>query len=182
VTILPSGLALGATQQLPTNERHLYERGYLLDTLAVHLGGRVAEELTCEDISTGAANDLTEATRLARQMVRDWGMSERLAPMAWGAGSPTFGDAELGGFREYSDETAHIIDTEVERLLVEQQERTRRTLVEHRGALEAVAQALIDQETLSGDAVARLVDQANGALTTPGRSDAATVGAAGRVA
>ena len=67
VTILPSGMALGTTQQLPTNERHLYERGYLLDTLAVRLAGRTAEELTCDDISTGAANDLVEATRIARR-------------------------------------------------------------------------------------------------------------------
>ena len=80
VTILPLGMALGTTQQLPTNERHLYERRYLLDSLAVHLAGRAAEELTCEDISTGAANDLAEATNLALQMVRDWAMTGDLGP------------------------------------------------------------------------------------------------------
>ena len=84
VTILPSGLALGVTQQLPTGERHLYERRYLTDLLAVHLAGRAAEELTCDDISTGAANDLVEATRIAREMVRGWGMSRR--PRARGVG------------------------------------------------------------------------------------------------
>jgi cell division protease FtsH len=159
VTIIPSGLALGATQQLPTNERHLYERGYLLDTLAVHLGGRVAEELTCEDISNGAANDLAEATHIARQMVRDWAMSDRLGPLAWGPASPAFIDPDFGGGREYSDETAHAIDREVERLLSEQHDRTIEILRGHREALEAVARALIEHETLSGDTVARLVTQ-----------------------
>ncbi len=159
VTIIPSGLALGATQQLPTNERHLYERGYLLDTLAVYLGGRVAEELTCEDISNGAANDLAEATHMARQMVRDWAMSDRLGPLAWGPASSAFIDPELGAAREYSDETAHAIDLEVERLLIEQHERTREILRGHREALEAVAQALIEHETLSGDAVAQIVSK-----------------------
>jgi cell division protease FtsH len=159
VTILPSGLALGATQQLPTNERHLYERSYLLDTLAVQLGGRVAEELSCEDISTGAANDLAEATHLARQMVLEWGMSERLGPTAWSSAG-AFLDANGGLGRMYSEETAHLIDSEVERLLTEQQERTRRVLSEHRSALEAVAAALVVEETLSGERVARLVDEA----------------------
>jgi cell division protease FtsH len=159
VTILPSGLSLGATQQLPLNERHLYERGYLLDTLAVHLGGRVAEELTCEDISTGAANDLTEATHLARQMVQLWGMSDRLGPTAWDANGSA-AEADLAGLRPYSDETAHAIDTEVERLLVEQQQRAMQILASHRAALEAVAEALVEHETLTGDVVARLVDDA----------------------
>jgi cell division protease FtsH len=168
VTILPSGLSLGATQQLPLNERHLYERGYLLDTLAVHLGGRVAEELTCEDISTGAANDLTEATHLARQMVRLWGMSDRLGPTAWDANGPEV-EADLAGLRPYSDETAHAIDTEVERLLVEQQLRARQILGSHRAALEAVAEALIEQETLSGAVVGRLVDDAGADAVDVGR-------------
>ena len=88
VTILPSGMSLGVTQQLPRNERHLFDRRYLLDTLAVHLGGRVAEELMCEDISTGAANDLTAATQMARRMVREWGMSDALGPVAFGPPAP----------------------------------------------------------------------------------------------
>jgi cell division protease FtsH len=168
VTILPSGLSLGATQQLPLNERHLYERGYLLDTLAVHLGGRVAEELTCEDISTGAANDLSDATHLARQMVRLWGMSDRLGPTAWDANGQAL-EAELAA-RPYSDETAHAIDTEVERLLVEQRARARQILGSHCAALEAVADALVEHETLSGDVVARLVDEAGADALGLGRA------------
>ena len=159
VTILPSGLALGATQQLPTNERHLFERGYLLDTLAVQLGGRTAEELTCEDISTGAANDLIDATRLAREMVREWGMSDRLGPAAWGATGGVNG-LELGTSAGYSEETARVIDIEVERLLAEQQERARLILGSHREALEAVARALMEQETLSGNTVASIIEHA----------------------
>ena len=131
----------------------------------MQLGGRVAEELTCDDISTGAANDLSEATHMARQMVRDWGMSDRLGPMAWGAADPAFVYSELGASREYSDETAHVIDTEVERLLVEQRDRARQILTDHLDALEAVAQALIEHETLSGEAVARIVDGTGGAAT-----------------
>jgi cell division protease FtsH len=157
VTILPSGLALGATQQLPVNERHLYPRSYLLDTLAVRLGGRVAEELTCGEMSTGAANDLAEATHTARLMVRDWGMSDRLGPMALGAAGPGLDGAEVPLARDYSDQTARIVDAEVERVLVEQHERTTKILAGHIDALEAVAAALVEQETLTGDEVARLV-------------------------
>ena len=157
VTILPSGMALGTTQQLPMNERHLYERGYLLDTLAVRLAGRVAEELTCDDISSGAANDLAEATSIATQMVRDWAMTDELGPVAWSGSQPPGGAAELVGIRPYSEETAHTIDAEIQRLLTEQHERARQILCEHRTALDAVAEGLIEHETLSGDAVSRIV-------------------------
>jgi cell division protease FtsH len=161
VTILPSSMALGATQQMPTNERHLFERRYLLDSIAVQLGGRTAEELTCEDISTGAANDLAEATRLARQMVRDWGMCDRLGPIA--LGSATAGDVlDQTAVRDFSDETAHLVDLEVERLLGEQRDRARLVLGDHLAALKAVAQALIERETLSGDEVARIIEEHRG--------------------
>jgi cell division protease FtsH len=155
VTILPSGMALGTTQQLPATERHLYERRYLLDSLAVRLAGRAAEELTCDDISTGAANDLAEATNLALQMVRDWAMTGDLGPVAW-AGSAA-GVAELAAGPPYSEETAHAIEAEVQRLLTEQQDRARQVLAEHHEALEAVATALMERETLSGEAVHDLV-------------------------
>jgi cell division protease FtsH len=151
-------MALGATQQLPTNERHLFERGYLLDTLAVRMAGRVAEELTCDDISTGAANDLVEATQMASQMVRQWGMADRVAPMAWSQDRPVFLGTDLVQGREYSDATAHLLDTEVERILTEHHERTRRIMSDHLDALEAVAGALIEHETIDGATVAQLVD------------------------
>ncbi len=155
VTILPSGLALGVTQQLPLNERHLYGRSYLLDTIAVQLGGRVAEELTCDDISTGAANDLVEATRTARRMVEEWGMAEQFGPVAW----PLQADPGDPNGHRYSEGTAERIDTEVDHILREQEARTRETLTAHRAALEAVAEALIVHETLDGETVARIVRQ-----------------------
>lgn len=157
VTILPSGMALGTTQQLPTNERHLYERRYLLDSLAVRLAGRAAEELTCADISTGAANDLAEATNLALQMVRDWAMTGDLGPVAWAGSAAAGGVAELTAGPPYSEETAHAIETEVQRLLTEQHDRARVVLVEHQAALEAVGAALMERETLSGEEVHDLV-------------------------
>jgi cell division protease FtsH len=157
VTILPSSMALGATQQLPTNERHLFERRYLLDAIAVQLGGRTAEELTCGDISTGAANDLAEATRLARQMVRDWGMCDRLGPVALGPSTAADG-FELSATRDISDETAHLVDREVERLLGEQHDRARLVLGGHLAALDAVAEALIERETLTGEEVAGIIE------------------------
>jgi cell division protease FtsH len=157
VTILPSGLALGATQQMPTNERHLYERQYLLDTMAVQLGGRTAEELLCDDISTGAANDLTTATQMARRMVTEWGMSDALGPMAWEPQNPYATDGLAVG-RECSERTADLVDSEVERILGEQRERARMLLGDHIDALAEVAEALVEHETLDGAAVARIVD------------------------
>jgi cell division protease FtsH len=157
VTILPTGLALGVTQQLPRVERHLYTRRYLLDMIAVQLSGRAAEELVFDDQSTGAANDLSEATQTARRMVREWGMSDKLGPMAWGAQGPVFLGQDLVHTRDYSDATAHLIDGEVERILTEQEARARATLHQHRGALAAVARQLVEHETLDGDTVAAIV-------------------------
>ena len=137
VTILPSGLALGITQQLPAKERHLYGRTYLLDTLAVQLGGRVAEELTCADISSGVANDLTTATKTARRMVTEWGMSDALGPMAWEPQNPYPTD-KLPTGRECSERTADLVDSEVERILGEQRERARTLLHDHIDALAKV--------------------------------------------
>ena len=115
----------------------------------MHLGGRVAEERTPNDISTGAANDLAEATHLARQMVQPWAMSDRLGPTAWDSDGDAFGETDLAGVRPYSDETAHAIDNEVERLLTGQHDWAREILGDHRTALEAGAEALIEHETLS---------------------------------
>jgi cell division protease FtsH len=157
VTILPTGMALGVTQQLPRAERHLYTRRYLLDRIAVQLSGRAAEALVFGDHSTGAANDLAEATQTARRMVREWGMSDRLGPMAWGADGPVFLGQDLLHTRDYSDATAHLIDDEVERILTEQEARARSALQRHRGALVSVARALVEHETLDGDAVVALV-------------------------
>jgi cell division protease FtsH len=161
VTILPSGMALGVTQQLP-EERHIYKREYIEDSLVVRLGGRLAEELVYNMSSTGANNDLVGCTELARKMVREWGMSDRIGPMAWGSQGAVFLGEDLMHTRDYSDDTARVIDEEVERILREQEERGRRTLRHHRTGLDAVAAALLEHETLDGAEVGRLVDDAAG--------------------
>ncbi|MGZ4800937.1 MAG: ATP-dependent zinc metalloprotease FtsH, partial [Acidimicrobiia bacterium] len=113
VTILPSGMALGVTQQLPVEERHIYKKEYITDSLVVRLGGRIAEALVYGHLSTGAQNDLVGCTELARKMVREWGMSDRIGPMAWGSQGAVFLGEDLVHTRDYSDETARVIDEEV---------------------------------------------------------------------
>ena len=162
VTILPTGMALGVTQQLPMEERHLYPRNYIEDSLAVRMGGRVAEMLVYGDLSTGANNDLVGNTELARKMVREWGMSDRIGPMAWGSQGAVFLGDDLMHSRDYSDETSRVIDEEVEHILRAQEDRATQVLGEHRGGLEGVARALLEKETLDGAEVKQLVDAAAG--------------------
>jgi cell division protease FtsH len=161
VTILPTGMALGVTMQLP-EERHLYRRDYLEDSLTVFMGGRIAEELVYGITSTGDGNDLQRATELARRMVREWGMSTRVGPMAWGSQGAVFLGEDLMHTRDYSDETARVIDEEVERILREQEQRCRETLRQYRPGLDAVAAALLEHETIDGAEVKRLIDAAMG--------------------
>ncbi len=162
VTILPTGMALGMTQQLPEEERYAHDKNYLQDMLSVMLGGRVAEALVFGSQSTGASNDLVRGTEIARRMVREWGMSERIGPMAWGSQGAVFLGEDLVHTRDYSDETARIIDEEVERILRGEEDRTHELLTKHRGGLDAVARALLQHETLDGLEVERLVDGAVG--------------------
>ncbi len=123
VTILPTGMALGVTQQLPIEERHIYPRNYIEDSLCVRMGGRVAELLVYGDLSTGATNDLVGNTELARKMVREWGMSEEIGPMAWGSQGQVFLGEDLMHTRDYSEDTSRVIDDEVERILRTEEER-----------------------------------------------------------
>ncbi len=169
VTILPTGMALGMTQQLPTEERYSHDKFFLNDLLAVLMGGRVAESIVFESQSTGASNDLVRGTEIARRMVREFGMSDRIGPMAWGSQGAVFLGEDLMHTRDYSDETARVIDEEVERMLRQQEERTRKTLAEHRSGLDAVAQALLERETIDGEEVTRLVDGAMGYKAGGGR-------------
>jgi cell division protease FtsH len=162
VTIIPRGMALGVTMQLPVDDKHNYSRPYLMDQIAILLGGRIAEELTTGEITTGAGNDLERATELARRMICEWGMSDRIGPMAWGSEGAVFLGEDLVHTRDYSDETARVIDEEVERILRDEEGRTRATLTEHRPGLVAVAEALLERETVDGEEVADLVDSAMG--------------------
>ncbi len=162
VTILPTGMALGVTQQLPVEERHALSREYVEDTLCVMMGGRCAEQEMLGSLSTGASNDLQRATELARKMVREWGMSERVGPMAWGSEGAVFLGEDLMHTRDYSDVTSRVIDEEVERILRDQESRALRLLKEHRDGLGSVAHALLEKETIDGAEVGRLVDAAYG--------------------
>jgi cell division protease FtsH len=162
ITIIPRGLALGVTMQLPAEDRHIYSRAKLEDDLCVRMGGRVAELLVYGDLSTGAADDLVRNTELARRMVREWGMSKEIGPMAWSSQGQVFLGEDLIHTRDYSDETSKVIDDEVERILREQESRAIDTLTQHRRGLDAVARSLLEFETLDGATVSRLVDEAFG--------------------
>lgn len=160
VTILPAGLALGATQQLPIEERQIRQRPELEDALAVLLGGRAAEELVFGVPSTGAENDLTRATEIAGRMVREWGMSERIGKMSWASRGPVFLGEDLLHTRDYSDATARVIDEEVSAILDVESKHAHQVLSEHRGALEALADALVRNETLEEAEVREVIDLA----------------------
>ncbi|HEY7915986.1 MAG TPA: ATP-dependent zinc metalloprotease FtsH [Acidimicrobiales bacterium] len=162
VTILPTGMALGVTMQLPMEERHIHPRQHIEDSLAVRMGGRAAELLVYGDLSTGASNDLVGNTELARKMVREWGMSDKIGPMAWGSQGQVFLGEDLMHTRDYSEHTSQIIDDEVEIILRAQEERALEVLARHRGGLDAVARALLDEETIDGETVGQLVDTAYG--------------------
>jgi cell division protease FtsH len=173
VTILPTGMALGVTQQLPMEERHIYPREYIEDSLAVRMGGRVAELLIYGGLSTGANNDLVGNTELARKMVREWGMSDRVGPMAWGSQGMVFLGEDLMHSRDYSEDTSRVIDEEVKRILREQEERATQFLSRHKEGLKLVASALLEKETIDGNEVAQLVDTAYG---RPVHGDGAAAG------
>ncbi|MGO9964104.1 MAG: ATP-dependent zinc metalloprotease FtsH [Acidimicrobiales bacterium] len=172
ITILPAGQALGVTEQLPLDERHLYPESYLRDSLAIRLGGRAAEVLVLGEGSTGASSDLEGATQLAVHMVRDWGLSPRLGPIGYGDQGPGYlGGGQLPS-RPFSEGTQQAIDEEVGRLLSEAQERAHSLLSANRDVLDAVVARLIDKETMSGDELRQIADQTKAsrspASSTPG--------------
>ena len=163
VTILPRGMALGVTWSLP-EERHTYSREYFLDMICKAMGGRVAESIVFGSLNSGAANDLEQATSIARRMVREWGMSDTIGPMAWTGQQQVFlGEDLMTSGREYSDDTAKKIDDEVARILREQEDRARTIITKHRRGLDLVAEALLEHETIDGAAVARLIQEGLGA-------------------
>jgi cell division protease FtsH len=165
VTILPRGMALGVTWTLPA-ERHTYSREFFEDVICKAMGGRVAEMMVFGSLNSGAANDLEQATGIARRMVREWGMSDAVGPMAWSGQQQVFlGEDLMTSGREYSDETARKIDEEIGRILLEQEKRARVMLEKHRTGLDLVAQSLLDNETIDGAMVSRLVQQGLGQPT-----------------
>ncbi|MGI9644934.1 MAG: ATP-dependent zinc metalloprotease FtsH [Ilumatobacteraceae bacterium] len=159
VTILPRGMALGVTWSLP-QERHTYSKEYFEDTICKAMGGRVAEITVFGHLNSGAANDLEQATAIARRMVREWGMSDRVGPMAWSGQQQVFlGEDLMSNAREYSDDTAKLLDEEIARILTDQEQRAHDIIGQHRRGLELIAESLLEHETIDGAQVARLIQQ-----------------------
>jgi cell division protease FtsH len=159
VTIIPRGMALGLTQQLPMDEKYTYPREYLLNNLVILFGGRVAEELVLERITTGAGNDIEKATDLARRMVCEWGMSEKLGPMTFGKKEEEiFLGRDFTQKTDYSKSTAVEIDAEVTRIIQESYHRAKELLTTNLRLLKKIAEQLLEKEVLDGleiDAIVR---------------------------
>jgi cell division protease FtsH len=176
VTILPAGQALGVTEQLPVDERHLYSEGYLKDSLTIRLGGRAAELLVFGEGSTGAANDLAGATDLATRMIREFGMSPTLGPVGFATGSPMYLGGEEVRSRPYAEATQRVIDTEVAKLLREAEDRALGVLGEHRDALDKLTALLLERETVDGTDVDEILGR------VPGRRQPVAATASGATA
>jgi len=158
VTIIPRGRALGLTMQLPTNERHTYPKQYLLNNIAILLGGRAAEELVLHDFTTGAGNDIERATELARKMVCEWGMSENMGPLTYGKkDEQIFLGREFATHKDYSEETAKKIDAEVSMIVRDGYERSKTLLSEKIEVLNKLAQELLLKEVLNADEVDEII-------------------------
>jgi cell division protease FtsH len=159
VTIIPRGMALGLTQQLPMDEKHTYPQQYLDNKIAILLGGKVAEELVFGEVTTGAGNDLEEATDLARKMVCEWGMTEKLGPLSYGKKKEQiFLGREIAQHRDYSEATAVAIDSEVKRIVEKNHEKVKSLLSENRDALDRLAETLLERESLDADDINAIVN------------------------
>jgi len=157
VTIIPRGMALGLTQQLPTDEKHNYSREYLQAQIAILLGGRIAEEIAIGSITTGASNDLERATDLARRMVCEWGMSDAMGPLTFGKKEEQiFLGREIAQHQDYSEDTAEKIDQEVNKIVTDNYTRANNMLVEFKQKLLEIAEALLIYETLDAEQIKRI--------------------------
>ena len=158
VTIIPRGRALGVTMQLPEDEKHTYPKSYLYNNLAIFMGGRVAEEICLEQMTTGAGNDIERATEMARQMVCEWGMSEKMGPLTYGSKEQQVFLGMDTKQKHFSEETANSIDQEVRALVMGGYEKAREIITDHRDSLEKMAIALLDRETLTGSEIKEIID------------------------
>jgi len=158
VTIIPRGQALGVTQFLPKEDKLSYYKKKLMDQLCMSLGGRIAEELVFGEMSSGAANDIENATALARAMVCRWGMSEKLGPLAFGKGDgEVFLGRDLAARPDYSEDTARQIDAEVRGIMLGAYERSKKTLVDNMAALKRISDGLMEYETLDAAELETLI-------------------------
>jgi cell division protease FtsH len=145
------------TQQLPMDDRHNYSRDYLYDQIAILLGGRIAEEITNGQLTTGAGNDIERATELSRKMVCEWGMSDVMGPLTFGKKEEQiFLGREIAQHQDYSEETAIRIDQEIKRIVTDNYERARRLLTDQKNTLVRIAEELLTREVLDGDQVKRI--------------------------
>jgi cell division protease FtsH len=158
VTIIPRGRALGLTQQLPADDKYNYSRDYLVNRITILLGGRAAEELVFQQQTTGAGDDLEKATDMARRMVCEWGMSDRMGPLTFGKGEEhIFLGREVSRPKDYSEDTAILIDSEIKRIVTDCAARARRILEDNLGKLHALAQALLERESLDGEEIGNIL-------------------------
>ena len=159
VTIIPRGRALGVTMQLPEDEKHTYPKNYLYNNLAIFMGGRVAEEICLGQMTTGAGNDIERATEMARKMVCEWGMSEKMGPLTYGSKEEqVFLGKDFSQQKNFSDQTAKLIDQEVKALVMGGYKKACEIITEHRDSLEKMALALLDRETLDGSEIKDIID------------------------
>ncbi len=159
VSIIPRGMALGVTLRLPLADRYHYNREYLLNDIAIFMGGRAAEEIVLNSMTTGASSDIERATSMARRMVTEWGMSDRLGPLAYGKKEEQiFLGREIAQHRDYSEHTAIEIDEEVKRIVGDNYERAKRLIRERKDTLDALTKALLEKETLDGPEIDAIVN------------------------
>jgi len=158
VSILPRGMAIGVTQLLPEEDRHFYPKTYLMNRLSVALGGRVSEKIVFNDVSSGAQNDLKEATSLAEKMVAQWGMSDKIGPLNLGRGEEhPFLGRELALPKRYSEEMAWLMDQEIQKLINDAEAKAEEILMNNRHVLDNLAEALIKEETMEREAIERII-------------------------
>ncbi len=160
VTIIPRGRSLGMTEQLPDTERYNLKKKYLLDRIAVALGGRAAERIVFDDVTNGASEDFRQVTRIARKMVCNWGMSEKLGPVMFKQGEEhPFLGRELSQQKDFSEHTQQIIDEEIQKILIEQEQRAETLIYDNRTKLDALAEALLENETLDKKQIDWILDK-----------------------
>jgi cell division protease FtsH len=166
VSIIPRGMALGVTQQLPIDDRYTYSKDYLMKALSVLLGGRAAEEIALKHMTTGAGNDLERATDLARKMVTEWGMSEKLGPLTFGKKDEhIFLGKEIARHKDYSEKTAIDIDEETKKIVIEAYDASKKLVAENLDLLEALAKSLLEKETMDGAEIDALIQDATSKRT-----------------
>jgi cell division protease FtsH len=158
VTIIPRGRALGVTFSLPGEDRHSYTKNFLIDRICIFMGGRVAEELVFSTMTTGAANDIKQATEIVRKLICDYGMTGELGPLSYGEKEEqVFLGRDFNRKRDYSERTAEVIDSLMRNIVEEQYTRARKILTEHRDELDRLAEALLEYELLDREDILKII-------------------------